>query len=313
MFDNCELSHPLVISVAFTLFIIIRTFNLLECSNTSLASSLYMKRHKNKHCKSFWCLTFGSLWRVFSMRNAQISANFHFYWKTFLWDCEHWRFRKHINILYGMKNLAMRQAKFFSKSLVFSGSCTKQRSLERKPPAVIPRKRPCSLNHEAPSVDNAVWWGESRTPAKFCQGLSYPWCQVLAAPANGDSMCLTGLIKLCSLCGSYHSRKCTSGGSLMLMSSWPWVEPLLLGMCQCRPSVRSRSKRRNSLVGGDARTFQDYSEDWDVERATLLLLRQSREGTTCPGGWEHCLGSSPNAPFSCMTSYFDCLLTCKME
>lgn len=129
MFDNCELSHPLVISVAFTLFIIIRTFNLLECSNTSLASSLYMKRHKNKHCKSFWCLTFGSLWRVFSMRNAQISANFHFYWKTFLWDCEHWRFRKHINILYGMKNLAMRQAKFFSKSLVFSGSCTKQRSL----------------------------------------------------------------------------------------------------------------------------------------------------------------------------------------
>lgn len=112
-----------------------------------------------------------------------------------------------------------------------------------------------------PSADNAARGGERRAPGKFCRGHSHPCCcQVSATRANGDSMCLTGLIKLCSLCGSYHSRKCTAGVSLTLACSRSRMEPLLLGMCQCHQSARSRSKRKNSLVGGAARTSRHCSE-----------------------------------------------------
>lgn len=97
-------------------------------------------------------------------------------------------------------------------------------------------------------------------PGKSSQGHSYSCCQGPATPANGDSVCLTALIKLCSLCGSYHSRKYTAVVSLMLARSQSRMEPLLLGMCQCHQSASSRSKRKNSLVGGAARTSRDCSE-----------------------------------------------------
>lgn len=110
----------------------------------------------------------------------------------------------------------------------------------------------------APSVDNAVWGGEPVAPGKFSQGHLYPYCQVPATRANSDSVYLTSLIKLCSLCVSYHSRKYSAGVSLMLACSRSRMEPLLLGMCQCHRSARSRSKRKNSLVGGAARTSRIF-------------------------------------------------------
>lgn len=140
----------------------------------------------------------------------------------------------------------------------------KQRGLECSPPPKRCKRRLWRLSWEAPSVEDTVCRGPEP------QGVFPEPCLSLLPGSSCSCQqwlkALTGPIKLSFPCGSYRSRKCTAGVSLTLACRQCQRESLWLGTCQCRQSTRSRSKRKNNLVGRDTGTFLYCSEAW--ERST---------------------------------------------